>query len=108
MSADMHAKATERQPTEDAIAVWENEGGAPGSDSMNHLYGRRIEADRTWTVYHVFSGIPAHVGGSAMIGLSRSDATTSMLSLNRRNLERRDGRTSLPSSTSTATAECWS
>ena len=42
-----------------AIDIWENEGGAPGRDSMDHQYGRRIETDRSWTVYHVFTGVPA-------------------------------------------------
>jgi hypothetical protein len=76
-----------------AIAVWDNEGGAQGQSSMDHHYGRRIESDRSWSVYHVFSGIPADVGGRSMTGLSRSDATEGMLSLNRRNEERRRGGT---------------
>ena len=54
-----------------AIGIWENEGGAPGRDPMDHQYGRRIETDRSWTVYHVFTGVPARVGGDAMIGLSQ-------------------------------------
>jgi hypothetical protein len=39
-----------------AIAVWENEGGAPSRDSTEHQYGRRVEGDRSWTVYHVSTG----------------------------------------------------
>jgi len=62
---------------------------------MDHHYGRRIESDRSWSVYHVFSGIPADVGGRSMAGLSRSDATQRMLSLNRRNEERRRERNRL-------------
>ncbi|WP_192254369.1 hypothetical protein [Mesorhizobium silamurunense] len=76
-----------------ALRVWENEGGAPGRDFRDHQYGRRVEADRSWTVYHVFTGNPAHVDGAFMIGLNRSDATKSMLSLNLRNSERRKERT---------------
>lgn len=68
-----------------AIGIWENEGGAPARDSHDRQYGRRIEADRSWTVYHVFTGVPAHADGEAMTGLTRSDATHGMLSLNRRN-----------------------
>lgn len=49
----------------------------------DRLYGRRVEADRTWTVYHVFTGVPAGTGSGAMTGLSRSDATDRMISLNR-------------------------
>jgi hypothetical protein len=78
-----------------AIAVWENEGGAQGQNSMDHHFGRRIETDRSWSVYHVFTGIPADMDGHPMTGLSRSDATEGMLSLNRRNERRRRERRSL-------------
>ena len=83
-----HVKETERKRIAAAISVWENEGGAPGQDSMHHQYGRRVEADRSWTIYHVFTGIPARSGGEAMTGLSRLDATRGMLRLNLRNDER--------------------
>jgi hypothetical protein len=46
-------------------------------------FGRRIEFDRLWTVYHVFTGAPAIVGGHRLAGLSRAAATASMLELNR-------------------------
>jgi len=52
-------------------------------DPQDHHYGRRVEADRTWTVYHVFTGVPADAGCGAMTGLSRADATDRMVSLNR-------------------------
>jgi hypothetical protein len=70
----------------------ENAGGAPACDFGDHQYGRRVEADRSWTVYHVFTGIPAHVNGAFMIGLSRSEATQTMLSLNFCSSERRKER----------------
>ena len=57
----------------------------PTVASLDRQYGRRIEADRSWTVYHVFTGVPAHADGQIMTGLSRSDATDGMLSLNGRN-----------------------
>jgi hypothetical protein len=78
-----------------AIAVWENEGGAQGQNSMDHHYGRRIETDRTWSVYHVFTGVPARIGERPMTGLSRLDATEGMLFLNRRNEGRRRARHAL-------------
>ena len=53
------------------------------NDGEREQYGRRVEADRSWTVYHVFTGIPVHLCGNAMIGLSRRAATDGMLSLNR-------------------------
>ncbi|MCR4265139.1 hypothetical protein [Nitratireductor sp. ZSWI3] len=46
-----------------AISVWENEGGAVGRHALDEQYGRRIETDRSWTVYHVSSGVPARAGG---------------------------------------------
>ena len=51
-----------------AIDVWENEGGAHGHGALDHHYGRRVEVDRSWTVYHVFTGVPARIGGNAIIG----------------------------------------
>ena len=62
-------------------------GGVLGHDFRDRQYGRRVEADRSWTVYHVFTGIPALVDGALMVGLSRAQATKSMLDLNRRNAE---------------------
>ncbi|TPI08726.1 hypothetical protein FJW06_28020 [Mesorhizobium sp. B4-1-3] len=83
--------------TDAARGAWphpreENAGGAQACDFGDHQYGRRIEADRSWTVYHVFTGIPAHVNGTSMIGLSRSEATNGMLSLNLRTSEHRKQR----------------
>jgi hypothetical protein len=74
-----------------AISVWENEGGARASDLPDDQFGRRVEMDRSWTIYHVFTGVPARVDGSALSGLSRSVATRGMLSIIR-NLKRRKER----------------
>ncbi len=46
--------------------------------------GRRIERDRTWTVYHAFTGAPAQAGGEPLTGLSHTMATDIMVVLNRR------------------------
>jgi hypothetical protein len=46
------------------------------------LFGRRIEADRSWTVYRVFTGVPATIAGRAMVGLDRQTATDRMLAVN--------------------------
>jgi hypothetical protein len=86
---------TDPQQNTTTIAIWENEGGAPGRDLTEHQYGRRVEADRSWTVYHVFTGVTARVGDNSMTGLSRLQATSSMMSLNHRNAERRKDRISL-------------
>ncbi|MCK9550547.1 hypothetical protein [Aquamicrobium sp.] len=80
-----YTEKNERKRHDNAISVWDNEGGASGDEQ----YGRRIEADRSWTVHNVFTGMPASREGQEMIGLSRSVATDGMLSLNRRNDARR-------------------
>ncbi len=66
-----------------AIALCRNEGES-GREPVDRQYGRRIEMDRSWTVYHVFTGVPVRADGHVMTGLSRSDATSGMLSLNLR------------------------
>ncbi|EHK54051.1 hypothetical protein [Allomesorhizobium alhagi] len=88
-----------------AIAIWENEGGAPSRDLTEHQYGRRVEIDRSWTVYHVFTGVAARVGNDDLIGLSRSQATSRMMSLNLRNAECRKQRISLPALARDASGE---
>ena len=70
-----------------AAALRGYENGASGRGFRDRQYGRRVEADRSWTIYHVFTGIPAHVDGAFLTGLNHSDATIGMLSLNRRNAD---------------------
>src|SRR5271165_5706721 len=82
-------------PAAAAIDGWENEGGAPANSSMDDVYGRRVEADKSWTVYHVFTGVPANAGGGVMTGLSQVNATDRMLTLNLNNLGRRRDRARL-------------
>ncbi len=65
----------------------DNEALSTGSD-----YGRRVEGDRSWTVYHVFTGVPANIGGITMTGLTRSKATDKMLALNRHEVVREQDR----------------
>ena len=83
-----HSDETELGRRAYAIGVWENEGGAPTPDTPDDQFGRRVEVDRSWTVYHVFTGVPARIDGAAMTDLSRSAATDTMLSLNVRSIER--------------------
>ncbi|PSH70265.1 hypothetical protein CU102_04065 [Phyllobacterium brassicacearum] len=71
------------------IGVWENEGGALHRFSMHHHYGRRIEPNRSWTVYHVYTGLPADMGKHSTTGLNETTATAMMISLNANNAERR-------------------
>ena len=70
-------------------SVWENEGGALDRSNISHLYGRRLELDGSWTIYHVFTGAPADVGSRPMAGLGETDATTTMIILNAHNAKRR-------------------
>ena len=79
-----------------AISVWENEGGVRAPGTPDGQFGRRVEMDRSWTIYHVFTGIPARVDGSALTDLSGSAATDGMLSLNLRNVKRRKDRNTRP------------
>jgi len=53
------------------------------TDPSRALLGRRIEADGLWTAYHVFTGVPAIIDKTPMVGLSRAEATTVMLFNNR-------------------------
>lgn len=91
-----HRIETDRRRIADAIEVWESEGGTLGREpSMHHLYGRRVEADHSWTVYHVFTGAPACVDQGTMTGLSYAIASARMISLNLRNVSRRKERLTL-------------
>lgn len=68
----------------EASGVSETRHSRSADDRRDRQFGRRVEADRSWTVYHVFTGVPADGGSAAMTGLSRADATDMMMSLNRR------------------------
>jgi hypothetical protein len=90
MNADSNETELDRRAL--ALSVWENEGGSRAPDTPDGQFGRRVEMDRSWTIYHVFTGIPARVDGSALTDLSRSAAPDGMLSLNLRNVKRRKDR----------------
>jgi hypothetical protein len=79
-----------------AICVWENEGGAQASSQPDDQFGRRVEMDHSWTIYHVFTGVPARFDGVPLTNLSGSAATDGMLSLNRRNVKRQKERNAKP------------
>ncbi|WP_150497784.1 hypothetical protein [Roseibium aquae] len=72
-----------------ALEKWGDEGGAPAQDSMHSEYGKRIETDGTWTIYHVFSGGPATIGGDLMQGMTLKDTLDQMQRAKFRNCERR-------------------
>lgn len=65
-----------------ALAVWDNEGGAPPKPGLFYRYGKRLEPDQTWTIYHVFTGRPAQIGVMKLAGLTRARAARKLHSLN--------------------------
>lgn len=65
---------TMRTGVNGALGEWENEGGAVASPDRLGDYGRRIEADGTWTVYEVFTGLEARQRGLAPSGLTKDEA----------------------------------
>ena len=73
MNADSNETELDRRAL--ALSVRENEGGSRAPDTPDGQFGRRVEMDRSWTIYHVFTGIPVRVDGSALTHLSRSAAT---------------------------------
>ena len=64
------------------IDAWENEGGALPNRALRYQYGRRIESDRSWTIYHVFTGDPACIDGHILTDLTRLEAAEKLLMLN--------------------------
>jgi hypothetical protein len=75
-----------------ALANWDDEGGAPRQDSMQSEYGKRVEADGSWTIYHVFTGGLATIDGDLMQGMNAHDAQEQMTRTNADNSLRRAGR----------------
>jgi hypothetical protein len=72
----MNADSNETEPDRRALAisVWENEGGVRAPGTPDGQFGRRVEMDRSWTIYHVLTGIPARVDGAALTDLSRQSS----------------------------------
>ncbi|MDF8357433.1 hypothetical protein [Ensifer adhaerens] len=65
------------------IARWQRDGGAPGNLGKLYQYGRRVEGDGSWTIYHVFTGVPAHIDSWTMTGLDQQLASDVLHILNR-------------------------
>ncbi|MBX9454832.1 MAG: hypothetical protein KL863_01670 [Rhizobium sp.] len=47
-----------------------------------YRYGRRVEENGSWTIYHVFSGIPAEYASWKMVGLNVRTAERALRILN--------------------------
>lgn len=54
----------------------------PPIAGAGYKYGKRIENDGRWTVYHVFSGVPAKFGSWEMIDLNAKTALRALKILN--------------------------
>ncbi|MCC4243186.1 hypothetical protein [Stappia indica] len=67
---------------DDVAAANDVRGDVREDVRLDDYFGRRIEEDRTWTIYHVYTGVPAFSDGMGMTGLSRTDATRGMRLLN--------------------------
>lgn len=57
-------------------------GAAPMARAGAYRYGRRIERNGTWTIYHVFSGVPAEYAAWKMVGLNAKTADRALRILN--------------------------
>ena len=81
------------EPSENPDAIYlnarEREGPTLNYENIHSHYGRRIEPDKSWTIYHVFSGVPATIGGRKMTELGEKEATARVLSLNASNAQKR-------------------
>jgi hypothetical protein len=49
---------------------------------VQYGYGKRIEADRSWTIYHVFTGVPVNTGARDLINLDAKTAIRALRILN--------------------------
>ena len=47
-----------------------------------YRFGRRVERNGTWTIYHVFSGVPAEYASWKMVGLNVKTAERALKILN--------------------------
>ena len=49
---------------------------------VQYGYGKRIEVDRSWTIYHVFTGVPVNTGARDLINLDAKTAIRALRILN--------------------------
>lgn len=77
-----------------AIGVWENEGGAPAPDTLDHQDGWKIEADRSRTLHPVFPRVDTP--RLTMTALWRWAMSDNRLSLAERYASSRKDRSGLP------------
>lgn len=64
------------------LGVWDDLSAAANLPDSEGYLGRRIEADGSWTMYHVFTGVPARINSRIMVGLTKAQATATMVRRN--------------------------
>jgi hypothetical protein len=84
-----HSNEPSENPDAYYLNAREREGPTLNYENIHSHYGRRIEPDKSWTIYHVFSGVPATIGGRKMTELGEKEATARVLSLNASNAQKR-------------------
>lgn len=77
-SAVALARELRERPADLPIARQILSGGA----FVNYQYGKRVEADRTWTIIHVFTGRIARRGSWVMKGLTKEGADRHLRTMN--------------------------
>lgn len=64
-------RAETRPPTKPAMQI-----------GSGYRFGKRVERNGTWTIYHVFSGVPAEYASWKMVGLNVKTAERALRILN--------------------------
>jgi len=49
---------------------------------VQYGYGKRVEADKSWTIHHVFTGVPVSLGARDLINLDAKTAVRALRLLN--------------------------
>ncbi len=104
-----HSNEPSENPDAYYLNAREREGPTLNYENIHSHYGCRIEPDKSWKIYHVFSGVPANIGGRKMTELGEKEATARMLSLNASNSQKRKSakwRRPLPACPTMARSAC--
>ena len=54
----------------------------PSPTRGGYQYGKRVELDGSWTIYHVFTGVPAQFGAWEMVRMDKGTAKRALRTLN--------------------------
>jgi hypothetical protein len=67
---------------EEASRQYRERLGPVSGEAGGYRFGRRVEPNGTWTIYHVFSGVPAEFASWKMVGLHVKTAERALKILN--------------------------